>query len=151
MRVFAETIGGGGNLLLNVGPKEDGTILPQQAQRLEGLGRWIRRNVDAVYTTTAGLPHGHHYGPSMLSQDRRTLYLVCFDSPRSFVELRGLHNKVRRVCVLGTGTEVSHRVVGGFPSLRVPGVVRIEAPVITDPYATVLALELDLYRGHGEG
>ncbi|MCX4515407.1 alpha-L-fucosidase [Streptomyces sp. NBC_01619] len=155
VRVFAETIGHGGNLLLNTGPRQDGTILPEHVRRLEGLGRWIRRHADAVYPTTAGLPYGHHYGPSTLSKDRRTVFLVCFDTPREFVELRGLHNEVRRASVLGTGQELAHRVVGGFAGHNVPGVVRVEAPATTDPYATVLALELDgeldLYRGQGSG
>lgn len=88
VRVFTETIGHGGNLLLNTGPPEDGRIRADHARRLEGLGRWIRRNSEAVYPTEAGLPYGHHYGPSMLSKDRRTLFLVCFDAPRAFVELR---------------------------------------------------------------
>ncbi len=155
VRVFAETIGHGGNLLLNTGPTADGRIRPEHAARLEGLGFWIRRNADAVYPTEAGLPYGHHYGPSTLSADRRTLFLFCFDAPRGFVELRGLRNRVRRISVLGTGEHLAHRVVGGFPSRDVPGVVRIDAPTTSDPYATVLALELDgeldLYTGSGEG
>ncbi|MGW6901154.1 alpha-L-fucosidase [Streptomyces sp. NPDC054919] len=155
VRVFTETIGHGGNLLLNTGPREDGRIRPDHAQRLEGLGRWIRRNREAVYPTEAGLPYGHHYGPSMLSKDRRTLFLVCFDAPRVFVELRGLRNTVKSISALGTGEQLDHRVVGGFPSRGVPGVVRVDAPTVCDPYATVLALELDgeldLYRGQGEG
>lgn len=155
VRVFTETIGHGGNLLLNTGPAEDGRIRADHARRLEGLGRWIRRNSEAVYPTEAGLPYGHHYGPSMLSKDRRTLFLVCFDAPRAFVELRGLRNTVKNISVLGTGERLDHRVVGGFASRGVPGVVRIYTPATCDPYATVLALELDgeldLYRGQGEG
>ncbi|MFD9036066.1 alpha-L-fucosidase [Streptomyces sp. NPDC059567] len=155
VRVFTETIGHGGNLLLNTGPRADGTILVEHVERLEGLGGWIHRNKDAVYATERGLPYGHHYVPSMLTKDRRTLFLVCFDVPRGFVELRGLKNTVRRISVLGGGEELAHRVVGGFPSAGVPGVVRIDAPTVCDPYATVLALELDgeieLYRGHGAG
>lgn len=51
VRYFAQTIGMGGNLLLNVGPRADGTITPEQAQRLEGLGDWIRRHSAAVHGT----------------------------------------------------------------------------------------------------
>ncbi|GGJ06491.1 glycosyl hydrolase [Streptomyces brasiliensis] len=153
VRYFAETIGAGGNLLLDIGPREDGTILPEQAERLEGLGAWIARHSDAVYGTVAGLPPGHHYGPSTLSADRRTLYLVCFDAPRETVSVRGLRNRIRRVSVVGTGTELGHRVTGGLH--EVPGVTWLEAPGPddVDEYATVLALELDgeldLYRGTG--
>ncbi|MFE9098583.1 alpha-L-fucosidase [Streptomyces sp. NPDC007264] len=153
VRHFTETIGMGGNLLLGVGPREDGTIPAAQAQRLEGLGTWIARHRDAVYGTVAGLPAGHHYGPSTLSADRRTLYLVCFDAPRESVAVRGLRNRVRRVTVAGSGAELGHQVTGGLH--EVPGVTWIDAPAVADvdEYATVLAVELDgeldLYRGTG--
>ncbi|MCL2554841.1 MAG: alpha-L-fucosidase [Actinomycetia bacterium] len=153
VRYFTETIGAGGNLLLDVGPREDGTITPEQTERLEGLGDWIRRHSEAVYGTVAGLPAGHHYGPSTLSADRRTLYLTCFDAPRETVSVRGLRNAVRRVTVLGTGAELGHHVTGGLH--EVPGVLWIDAPGggDVDPHATVIAVELegelDLYRGTG--
>ncbi|MFE6486808.1 alpha-L-fucosidase [Streptomyces sp. NPDC057757] len=153
VRYFTETIGMGGNLLLDVGPMEDGTIPAEQVERLEGLGAWIARHSPAVYGTVAGLPAGHHYGPSTLSADRRTLYLTCFDAPREAVSVRGLRNAVRRVSVLGTGTELGHHVTGGLDA--VPGVTWIDAPAPADldVYATVLAVELDgeldLYRGTG--
>ncbi|MFE2021513.1 alpha-L-fucosidase [Streptomyces sp. NPDC059499] len=153
VRYFAETIGMGGNLLLDVGPREDGTIPAAQVERLEGLGGWIAKHQDAVYGTVAGLPAGHHYGPSTLSADRRTLFLICFDTPRETIGLRGLRTPVRRVSVVGTGTELPHQVIGGLG--EVPGVTWIDAPVSADvdAYATVLAVELDgeldLYRGSG--
>ncbi|MET7861105.1 alpha-L-fucosidase [Streptomyces sp. NPDC005318] len=153
VRYFAETIGMGGNLLLDVGPREDGTIPVEQAARLEGLGTWIAKHSEAVYGTVAGLPAGHHYGPSTLSADRRTLYLMCFDTPRETVSLRGLRTPVTRVRVVGTGTELGHRVIGGLGD--VPGVLWIDAPEAADAdeLATVLAVELggelDVYRGTG--
>jgi alpha-L-fucosidase len=155
VRYFTETIGAGGNLLLDVGPREDGTITPEQTARLEGLGDWIARHAVAVHGTVAGLPAGHHYGPSTLSADRRTLYLTCFDAPRETVSVRGLRNAVRKVSVVGTGAALRHHVTGGLHD--VPGVLWIDAPrgVDVDPLATVLALELDgeleLYRGTGRG
>jgi alpha-L-fucosidase len=155
VRYLAETIGMGGNLLLDVGPKEDGTITEAQTARLEGLGDWVGAHAEAVYGTVAGMPAGHHYGPSTLSADRRTLYLYCFDIPREVVSVRGLRTPVRRVSVLGTGTELAHRMSGGLGS--VPGVLWIDAPAAADvhDHATVLAVELDgeldLYRGRGRG
>jgi alpha-L-fucosidase len=153
VRYFTETIAAGGNLLLDVGPREDGTITEEQTARLEGLGAWISRHEDAVHGTVRGLPAGHHYGPSTLSADRRTLYLTCFDAPRETVSVRGLRNAVRRVSVVGTGTELGHHVTGGLH--EVPGALWIDAPAAADldPHATVLAVELDgeldLYRGTG--
>ncbi|MFG2518002.1 alpha-L-fucosidase [Streptomyces sp. NPDC048527] len=151
VRVFAETVGGGGNLLLAVGPKADGTIPPEQAERLEALGGWIAGHRTAVRDTVRGLPHGHFYGPSTLSADRRTLYLFLFDRPNEYVVLRGVRNAVRSARVLGTGTDVRHERVGGLG--EVPG---WEYLYVTDdqldPLCTVIALELDgqldLYREH---
>ncbi|WP_253799748.1 alpha-L-fucosidase [Kitasatospora paracochleata] len=153
VRYFTETIGMGGNLLLGVGPREDGTIPAEQAERLEGLGAWIARHDAAVHGTDAGLPPGHHHGPSTLSADRRTLYLICPDIPREYVALKGLRTPVKRVSVLGSGTELGHHVTGGHG--EVPGITWIDAPGAADldEYATVLAVELsddlDLYRGRG--
>ncbi|MEU0126480.1 alpha-L-fucosidase [Streptomyces sp. NPDC006289] len=153
VRYFTETIGMGGNLLLAVGPREDGTIPEGQAGRLLGLGAWIAPHAEAVHGTVAGLPPGHHYGPSTLSADGRTLYLFCFGTPHETVSVRGLRTPVRRVRVLGTGDVLAHRVTGGLG--HVPGVLWIDAPTAAqvDPHATVLAVELDgelaLYRGAG--
>lgn len=106
-----------------------------------------------MYGTGRGLPAGHHYGPSTLSEDRRTLYLIVFDVPRAEINVRGLLGSVRRVTVVGTGTELGHRITGGLH--ETPGVLWIEPPTEADldPHATVLAVELDgeleLYRGSG--
>lgn len=75
VRMLAACAGMGGNLLLDVGPRSDGTILPEQVEVLQGLGRWMARNSEAFYGVTAGLPHGHFYGASTLSTSRESLYL----------------------------------------------------------------------------
>ena len=41
-----------GTLLLNVGPKADGTIGPEDRQVLEEIGAWLKINGEAVYDTT---------------------------------------------------------------------------------------------------
>lgn len=155
IRLFAECIGMGGNMLLDVGPMADGAIPPEQVDRLEGLGRWISRHAEAVYGTTAGLPAGHFYGSSTLSADRKTLYLFAFDRPWENVAVNGIQNAVRRVTVVGSGRELGHRKIGGAPWLKLPGVLWIDVPeAALDPYATVLKVELndpiDLYRGAGQ-
>ena len=75
------------------------------------------------------------------------------DAPRAEINVRGLLGSVRRVTVLGSGTELAHRVTGGLH--ETPGVLWIEPPAGADldPHATVLAVELEgeleLYRGAG--
>lgn len=40
-----------GNLLINVGPKADGTIQKEQEERLLYLGEWLKQNGEAIYGT----------------------------------------------------------------------------------------------------
>jgi alpha-L-fucosidase len=40
-----------GNLLLNIGPKPDGTITDEETQTLLGTGRWLEVNGEAIYGT----------------------------------------------------------------------------------------------------
>ena len=46
--------GGGGNVLLNVGPRPDGVIDPAQANRLREMGAWLARNGESIYGTRGG-------------------------------------------------------------------------------------------------
>ena len=41
----------GGNYILNIGPEGDGSVVPYEAQVLQGIGLWMRRNGEAVYAT----------------------------------------------------------------------------------------------------
>ncbi len=136
---FAETIAMGGNLLLDVGPEEDGTIPPPQVQRLHALGGWIARHAEAVYPTVAGLPPGHFNGPTTLSADRRTLFLFVSGVRPESVAIRGLRSRVRQATVLSTGTGLPTDVTGGHG--EVPGVTWVSAPVgvDVDPHMTVVA------------
>ena len=49
-----KTVGGDGNLLLNVGPMPDGRIEPRQAARLKEIGDWLKKNDESIYGTTGG-------------------------------------------------------------------------------------------------
>ena len=46
--------GRGANLLLNVGPRPDGTIGPEFAERLLAVGKWLESNGKTVYGTRRG-------------------------------------------------------------------------------------------------
>lgn len=154
VRMFAETIGMGGNMLLDVGPYEDGSLQPEQVKRLEGLGDWIRPHAEAIYGTIAGLPHGLFYGASTLSKDRRTLYLFQFDIPRDEIAVKGLRTPIARATILPSGTPVPVRRVGGLG--HTPGVNWLTLPADElDENATVIKLEFDepveIYTGAGRG
>jgi len=49
--LLVSTVANNGNLLINIGPKADGTIPKIQAEKLQGLGSWLKINGEAIYKT----------------------------------------------------------------------------------------------------
>lgn len=144
IRIFADTIAMGGNLLLDIGPRADGTIDPRQVRILEEFGRWTGKNGEAIYGTHAGIPLDYVHAPSTLSKDRRTLYVFLDGRPNEDVIVKGLNNQVLRARVVGSGAAVGHRVIGKLSWSKAPGLLHLTVPDgALDPVVTVVALELD--------
>ncbi len=154
VRMLAECAGLGGNLLLDIGPKADGSLQAAQVEVLRQMAPWVQKNAEAIYGTQAGLPHGHFYGASTLSKDAKTLYLIAFDRPIEAVAVKGIHNPILQASILGYGP-VPARKIGGAPWAKLPGVTWVDVPAeAIDPLGTVIKLEftepLDLYTGAGD-
>ncbi len=81
IRKLCDVASKGGNFLLNIGPKGDGSIPPQIIERMEGMGAWMKVNGDAIYGTSASLfttkfPWGR------VTTKGDTLNLLVFDRPK---------------------------------------------------------------------
>jgi alpha-L-fucosidase len=50
---LVEVVSRGGNYILNIGPEGDGSVVPYEADVLHGIGRWMSRNGQAIYGTSA--------------------------------------------------------------------------------------------------
>ncbi|MXX66796.1 MAG: alpha-L-fucosidase, partial [Chloroflexi bacterium] len=51
IHLLCDIVSKNGNLLLNVGPRADGSIPQIQAERLRSLGAWLERNGEAIFGT----------------------------------------------------------------------------------------------------
>lgn len=54
VKLIVGAAGRGANLLLNVGPQPSGAIPDKSLERLREIGKWMRRNGETIYATTAG-------------------------------------------------------------------------------------------------
>lgn len=155
LRTFVDCLSMGGNLLLGIGPREDGSIPDEQVAILKAFGRWIDKHKEAVYETRAGIPSEHFQGYTTLNPAGDILYLYIPYRPNGPLEIKGLMNKVHRVWVVGNGAILPFKVHNKNYWNDVPGNLYIDVPEqVLDENITVIAVLLDgpirLYRGAGQ-
>jgi len=105
---LARCASGGGNYLLNVGPKPDGTIPDESIKILDKVGEWIGENGECIYGATrtqAGFPHG------VTTLKGSKLYLHVFYWDREFA-LAPYKINVKKAYFLNTGERVHFKVEG---------------------------------------
>jgi len=95
-----------GNYLLNVGPKPDGTIPKEDADRLRGIGRWLKVNGEAIYGSQKPPIYGNSVASWIFKDNIGYLYLPCWAKD----ELR--------ICNIGTPAE-SAQLLATAQSLKV--------------------------------
>lgn len=155
IRMFCDCLTLGGNMLLDVGPKEDGTLDQRQVQILKDLGTFIRDNREAVYETGKGLPYTNYLGGSTLSADEKTIYLFVYDQPNEFLCVKGIKTPVADIEVLHSGEKLNWRYTGALPWSGIPGTLWIDAAQMQPhPFTTVIKVTLEdkitYNMGHGE-
>lgn len=154
IRMFCDCLSMGGNMLLDIGPREDGTIDLRQEQIMLEIGRWIGDNKEAVYQTSEGIGPMYYSEGSVVSPDRKNLYLFLHQNPKGHICVKGLRSKIERITVLHTGEALTHVVHGGVPWVNIPGttwicVDGIQPHTYTTIIKIALAEELSLYSGNG--
>lgn len=144
---LADIVSKNGNLLLNVGPRPDGTIADADRAILEEVGRWMAVNGEAIHATRpwqvfgegpTDVPDGHFTDQARTSftaadwrfttRGRSTLYTICLGRAAAGQELlvRSLgdalklwRQPVSRVELLGVGAAPWRRDAAGL-HVRLP-------------------------------
>ncbi|WP_214228127.1 alpha-L-fucosidase [Pedobacter sp. B4-66] len=137
IRTLVDCISMGGNLLLDIGPKADGTIATEQVNILKGLGRWTKKHAEAIYGTHEGLPAGHFTGKTALSADKKTLYLYADWTPdNAGLLLTGIKSPVSSAKIVGSASKVTIENKSENISIKIPASA-------ADQDVTVIALKFD--------
>ena len=140
---------GGGNYLLNIGPKPDGSIPEESVTVLETVGKWLETNGKAIY----GAERGEFGWNSNANYTRRgnRLYIhqqywpghtpaaewLSFFAPEAVIAIGGLKTKAKSARLVKTGEAV--QFTQDEWSLRLTG-LPLKAP---DQPATVIEVECD--------
>lgn len=96
--------GNDANLLLNVGPRPDGTIQPEAVERLRGLGEWLRTYGASVYRTRGGPVPPRPWGVTTRRGD--TVFVHVLDWPDRILSLPYFGARVMRASMLSNGERV---------------------------------------------
>jgi len=121
--LLIQTVSGGGNLLLDVGPTADGRIPVIMEERLTQMGQWLQRNGEAIYASS---PWPHHAGEvpgRYFTRRNNTLYLLCTSWPQEKILVRGVKARGNiRVTLLSTGRAVPAQLHRGVLALDPPNI-----------------------------
>ena len=128
----------GGNYLLNVGPKPDGTFPEESISRLKEIGDWMEINSEAIYGTQASpfgiLPWGRC--TQKTENGKTVLYLSVFDWPENGrLEIPGFDNQIISTKILTNGKKVKTGKENGNITFMLP-------KMIPDKIASVIKVEL---------
>jgi alpha-L-fucosidase len=95
---------GGGNYLLNIGPKPDGSIPEESVDIMTQVGKWMDRNGSSIYTADKCSVGRSNY--ASFTRKGNTLYMHVHFWPGDYVAISGLQSKVKSAKLLATGKNV---------------------------------------------
>ncbi len=129
----------GGNYLLNIGPKGDGSVPEQSVKAMKDIGRWMKVNSEAIYGTTASPFTKLSWGrcTARLTPNSARLYLHIFDYPQDGrLVVPGVLNKNVSAYLLANKAELKTSHAGNDIVISLPS-----SPL--DPDATVVVLQIN--------
>lgn len=151
---LADIVSKGGNLLINIGPKADGTIPEIMQDRLKGIGTWLAVNGEAIYGTRPwsvygegptkeeigawdSKGYGFKAGDIRFTRKGNVLYAIILEWPGGEISLNSLKGiNIKKISMLGATEEIRWRHTNGEINISLPS-----NPV--SPYANTLKFECE--------
>jgi alpha-L-fucosidase len=110
---------GGGNYLLNIGPKPDGSVPEESVRILAEVGRWMEKNGSTIYQSEPCHAEDHPYAE--FTRKGNTLYIhvhfwpektpasawLNFFTPPAVVAVGGLRTKIKSARLFASGKPVA--------------------------------------------
>lgn len=132
IRLLAQVVSKGGNLMLNVGPDGKGALPEYSRKYLLEVGKWLNRFGEGIYKTTYGLIPGQPWGVTTSKPGK--LYLHIFDLPADHqIFVPGMDVEIQRVYQLDTGAKLRWNKNNQD--------LTVNLPLLSDSRNTVLVVE----------
>jgi alpha-L-fucosidase len=136
IRRLVEIVSKGGNYLLNIGPMPDGSVPQPSIATLTEVGRWMSKNSESIYGTSASTLPEFPWGRTTVNGSKLYLHVFSWPADRT-IRLSGLNNGINSARLL---TDLNHKL----PVTGQDGNLLITVPAIMpDVRDTVIAVELD--------
>nr|WP_136250339.1 alpha-L-fucosidase [Ningiella ruwaisensis] len=128
---LVKTIGDGGNYLINLGPKPDGTFDKTQADIIRKMGDWVEIHAEGVYGTRAG-PFVEE-GVYTSTQKGDAIYLYVFKDGPNTIKLKLNDKQIERLTLVN-GDELEFDIQNDVMTLSLDD---------TDSLVTMVKIKLD--------
>ena len=116
IRMLRKCAASGGNLLLNIGPKADGTVPEEAVGPLHQIGGWLLENGEAAYglkARTGNSVGSNQIGQCTVSPDQKTVYAWQYIwTDKGELSFGGYVTKPKKVTILSTGENVEFEHIG---------------------------------------
>lgn len=133
INLLVQTVGGGGNLLLNIGPMPDGRLEMFQKKRLEEVGSWLKVNGESIYGTEGGPFKPNEY--SATTRKGNKIYLHILDWPEDTLTVPSINKEVINSYILN-GNQIDLIKTKNEMKVAIPEAER-------ELYNTVIVLEVE--------
>lgn len=146
IRLLAQTVSKGGNLIFNVGPRPDGSFPPQAVKGLAEIGEWLDRNGESIYGAGRAVLPKPEWGWYTAKND--VVYAHVFEPPMGPLALEGVPaDRVRSMRLLSDGRaleRVQTWLTDGYPDTVFVGFGPVHTATypLPDDADTVIAIDL---------
>jgi alpha-L-fucosidase len=141
----------GGNYLLNIGPRPDGSIPDESVRILTAVGKWMEKNGDSIYT--AEPCRVNRSANALFTRKGNTLYMHVHFWPGEYVAISGLKAQVKSAHLHASGRAVKFdqdrfrtRFTGLFASAPDDPVTTIAIECDSEPVQDVIMVRKERPR-----
>lgn len=146
---LVDVVSKNGCLLLNIGPRSDGTIPDIVQDTFREIGKWLKVNGEAIYATRPyqlfgegpDLPRKYHSDAAVsvrytMSKDHKTLYAIAMDWPQTNRTLTLKRVNITQaspeasVVLVGYNKKLSYSVEDGHITINLPELQPFQRPTI---------------------